>query len=174
MVKSILFSSFILFCATIIEASILSNINFLLVVPDLVLICTIYFSLLNGKTIGETTGFISGLFLDFITGMPLGFNCLYRTVICYVTGIFSSTVIITGIFIPIVSVGVATIVKTLLVKFVSILFPNTGIFVFGIISPQFLFEFIENIILAPFLFRFLGFFKSYLAIKTTQDKVSNV
>ena len=82
MVKSILFSSFILFCATIIEASILSNINFLLVVPDLVLICTIYFSLLNGKTIGETTGFISGLFLDFITGMPLGFNCLYRTVIC--------------------------------------------------------------------------------------------
>ena len=103
MVKSILFSTFILFCATIIEASILSNISFLLVVPDLVLICTIYFSLLNGKTIGETTGFISGLFLDFITGMPLGFNCLYRTVICYVTGIFSSTVIITGIFIPIVS-----------------------------------------------------------------------
>ena len=106
--------------------------------------------------------------------MPLGFNCLYRTVICYVSGIFSSTVIITGIFIPVVSVGIATIVKTILVKFVSILFPNTGLFVFGLISPQFLFEFIENIILAPFLFRFLGFFKSYLAIKTTQDKVSNV
>ena len=82
MVKSILFSTFILFCATIIEASILSNISFLLVVPDIVLICTIYFSLLNGKTVGETTGFISGLFLDFITGMPVGFNCLYRTVIC--------------------------------------------------------------------------------------------
>ena len=66
MIKSILISTFILLCATIIESSILSNISFLLVVPDLVLICSLYFSLLNGKTIGETTGFISGLFLDLI------------------------------------------------------------------------------------------------------------
>lgn len=174
MLKSLSVSTFILFCAAIIESSILSNINFLLAVPDLVLICTIYFSLLNGKTIGEITGFISGIFIDFITGLPMGFNCLYRTVICYITGFFSDTIIISGIFVPMVSVGSATIVKTLLVKLISILFPNTGVFVYGIISSQFLFELIENIILAPFLFKFLGFFKSSLTITTTQDKVDNV
>ena len=47
MVKSFLVSSLILFCATIVEASILSNISFLLIVPDLVLICSLYFSFLK-------------------------------------------------------------------------------------------------------------------------------
>ena len=64
MTKSILVSAFILLCAVIIESSILSNISFIYIVPDLVLICSIYFSLLNGKVVAETTGFISGLFLD--------------------------------------------------------------------------------------------------------------
>ena len=59
MTKSLLVSTFILFCSVIIESSILSNITFFLVVPDLALICTVYFSLLNGKTAGEATGFIS-------------------------------------------------------------------------------------------------------------------
>lgn len=174
MLKSVLISTFILFCATIIESSILSNIIFLLVVPDLVLICTIYFSLLNGKTMGETTGFISGFLIDFITGLPLGFNCLYRTIICYITGFFANTVILSRIFIPMISVGAATIAKTLFVKIISLLFPNAGVFVYGFISQQFLFELIENIILAPFIFKFLGFFKSSLSIASTQDKVDNV
>ena len=47
MVKSFIISTLILFSATIIETSVLSNISFLLVVPDLVLICAIYFSFLN-------------------------------------------------------------------------------------------------------------------------------
>lgn len=174
MLKSILVSAFILFCAAIIESSILSNITFFLVVPDLVLICTIYFSLLNGKAVGEITGFVSGIFIDFISGFPMGFNCLYRTAICYVAGLFSNAIIISGIFIPMISAGAATIAKTLFVKLISIMFPSAGVFVYGIISSQFLFELIENIVLAPFLFKFLGFFKSSLAITTTRDKVDNV
>ena len=114
MVKSMLITTLILFSATIIESSILSNINFLLVVPDLVLICCIYVSLLNGKVYGEISGFISGIFLDFITGVPLGLNCLYRTIIGYITGIFSNTIIISGIVIPMSSVGLATLTKKLL------------------------------------------------------------
>ena len=62
MLKSFLISIFILLCATILESSILSNISFFYVVPDIVLICSIYFALLNGRTFGETTGFFSGLF----------------------------------------------------------------------------------------------------------------
>ena len=94
MTKSILVSAFILLCAVIIESSILSNISFIYIVPDLVLICSIYFSLLNGKVVGETTGFISGLLLDFVTGIPFGFNWLFRAIIGYVYGIFAKNVII--------------------------------------------------------------------------------
>ena len=174
MAKSILFSSFIMLCAAIIESSILSNITFLYVVPDLVLICSLYFSMLNGKTFGETTGFISGLILDFITGIPFGFNCLYRTIIGYVYGLFSKTIIISGIIMPMLSVGIGTIAKTLLVNIIALLFPNVHIYVAGFISYDFLFEFIENIILAPFIFGFLGFFKKSLMVASVKDSIDNV
>ena len=172
MLKSILVSSFILLCTVIIESSILSNIAFLYIVPDLVLMCSIYFSMTNGKLLGETTGFISGLLLDFITGVPFGFNCLYRTIIGYVYGIFSKSIIIKGIIMPMLTVGIATVAKYLLIFLITIFFPliNSA----GIISYDFLFEFIENIILAPFIFKFLSLFRHSLSIETTKDKVDNV
>ena len=127
MVRSLLISTLFLFAATIIESSILSNISFLLVVPDLVLICCIYFSLLNGKLYGEVSGFISGLFLDFITGVPFGFNCVFRTLIGYITGLFSNTIIISGLVIPMASVGIATLTKKLLIFLISLFFPKLSL-----------------------------------------------
>lgn len=174
MSKSILFSTIVLLCATVIESSILSNINFLFVVPDLVLMCSIYFGLLNGKIAGETTGFISGLFMDFITGLPMGFNCIYRTIIGYICGLFSNTIIISGIVMPVLAVGIGTIAKALLIDIIALFYPNVNVYITGLISYEFLFEFIENIILAPFIFHFLGYFKKYLSIRTTKDKIDNV
>lgn len=173
MTKSILISTFILLCTTIIESSILSNLSFLFVVPDFVLICTIYFALLNGKVEGESTGFISGLFLDFVSGVPLGFNCLIRTIIGYVFGLFSSSVIITGIVMPILSVGLGTILKTVLIQLVTLFFPNVSIYVTGLFSYEFLFELGINVIMAPIIFKFLGFFRNSLTVMTTKDKVDN-
>ena len=136
--------------------------------------CSIYFALINGKIFGETTGFFGGLFLDFITGIPMGFNCLFRTIIGYISGFFSNSIIISGIITPVLAVGIGTIVKTILINLTALFFPNVNIFVTGIISYEFLFEFIENIILAPFVFRLLGFFKGSLSLLSTQDKVDNV
>ncbi len=173
MVKSLLISTLILFSATIIESSILSNISFLLVVPDLVLICCIYVSLLNGKLYGEISGFISGIFLDFITGVPLGLNCLFRTIIGYVAGLFSNTIIISGLVIPMASVGIATLTKKLLIFIISLFFPKLNLNSYSIISYYFLFEFCANIILAPIIFKFLSFFKRQLSIRDTKDLIDN-
>ena len=173
MTKSILISTFILLCAVILESSILSNISFIYIVPDLVLICSIYFSLLNGKVAGETTGFISGILLDFITGIPFGFNMLFRTIIGYVAGIFAKNVIISGFILPMLCVGIGTIAKTLMVSLQALLFPNVHIYTAGIISYDFLFEFIENVLLAPFVFKFLSFFRKSLVVKTVKDSIDN-
>lgn len=173
MVKSFIISTLILLGATIIESSILSNLAFLFVVPDLVLICTIYFALLNGKIVGESTGFISGLILDFVSGVPLGFNCLIRTIIGYIGGIFSSSVILSGIIVPALGVGIGTILKYLLVQLAGFFFPNISIFVTGIFSYEFLFELALNVILAPLIFKFLGLFNKSLSVMTTQDRVDN-
>lgn len=174
MVKSFLTSTFILLCALVIESSILSNINFLIAVPDLILICSIYFSLLNGKLYGETTGFISGLILDFSTGIPFGFNCLYRTIIGYVYGFFSETVILKGLFMPMLTVGIGTILKSILIHLIAFFFPNTNVYLTSIISINFLFELAANVIIAPFIFKFLNLFVRTLSIISTKDKVDNV
>ncbi|MBP5602836.1 MAG: rod shape-determining protein MreD [Treponema sp.] len=173
MVKSLFISTLFLFAATIIESSILSNISFLLVVPDLVLICSIYFSLLNGKVYGEVSGFISGVFLDFLTGVPFGFNCVFRTLMGYLFGLFSETIIISGLVIPMVSVAIGTVAKKLLIFFISLLFPKLSLNISSIISYQFLFEFAANIILAPIVFKFLSFFKRNLSIRDTKDMIDN-
>lgn len=174
MIKSFLVSTFILLCATIIESSILSNISFLFVVPDLVLICSIYFSLLNGRMYGESSGFVSGIFLDFISGIPFGFNCLYRTIIGYVYGFFYDSVIISGVLMPVLSVGIGTTAKHILIKIISVMFPNTSLYVSGIFSYEFLFELVLNMLLAPFIFHFLDYFKKTLSIMNTKDKLDNV
>lgn len=173
MFKSLAISSIIIFCSIIIESSILTNIPFLYVVPDLVLICSVYFSLLNGKVCGETTGFISGIFLDFVSGSPFGFNCFYRTILGYVLGFFSETVILKGIVIPVITVGAGTILKTILISFTGILFPNVKFFNPGIISNYFLFELIVNVLLAPLCFKFLSFFNDGLSVISTRDRVDN-
>lgn len=174
MAKSFLVSTLILFCTTIIESSIFTNISFLIVVPDLVLICSIYFSLTNGKLYGETSGFISGLFMDFITGAPFGLNILLRTVLGYLFGLFSKTVIISGIIMPVLSVGIGTIVKRIILFIIALFFPNTNINVYGFISTEFLFEFIANIVLSIPVFYFLGFFKNIISIHNEKDIIDNV
>lgn len=174
MAKSILVSTLILFFTAILEASIFTNISFLIVVPDFLLICSIYFSLLNGKFYGETTGFLSGLFLDLITGVPLGLNCLLRTIIGYLFGLFSETVIISGIIMPVLSVGCGTLIKRLILITIGLLFPSCNVNIYGFISNQFLFEFCANVILAPVVFFMLGYAKNVLATSTTKDKIDNV
>ena len=174
MIKSFIISVFIIFCATLIESTILSNMAFLFVIPDLVLICSIYFAMLNGKVYGQSNGIISGLFLDFITGVPLGFNCIYRTIIGYLFGIFTDTIIISGIIMPMLSVGIATIIKRLLILLIAVFYPKLNLMIYGFISYDFLYEFVINIILAPFIFRFLNFFKKSLLIKDTKDMIDNV
>lgn len=173
MAKSILISSFIMLCATVIETAVLSNISFLYVVPDLVLICSIYFSVLNGKFAGETTGFVSGLILDFMTGIPFGFNCLFRTIIGYGFGIFTETIIFSGFVMPMLCVAIGTFAKYFLTFLISLFFPNVHILAIGIISKEFLFELVLNVILAPAIFKFLGVFKKSLAVKDIKEKVDH-
>ena len=128
MFKSFLCSFLILLCSVIVETSILSNISFLPAVPDLVLICVLYFSFLNGKNYGQVSGFLSGLLLDFLSGSPLGFNCLYRTVIGYLSGVFRRTINSSGFIVPSVIGLLATILKVFLIWLISLFFKSIKIY----------------------------------------------
>ena len=167
MIKSFTVSSTIILCLLMIETAILSNISALPVVPDLLLLSTIYFSLVNGRTYGQLSGFASGLLLDFVSGVPLGFNCLYRTIIGYAAGFFCGTLDFTGIFRPCVMGASGTIVKFFLIYIISLFFPAVTM-AHGIISIYFLFEFVINIILAPIMFKLFGAFEKLILIRSSE------
>lgn len=167
MIKSFTISSIIVLCLLMIETAILSNISALPVVPDLLLLSTIYFSLVNGRTYGQVSGFVSGLVLDFVSGVPLGFNCLYRTIIGYAAGFFCGTLDFTGIFIPCVMGASGSIAKFFLIYIISLFFPAITM-AHGIISVYFLFEFVINILLAPIMFKLFGAFEKLILIHSRE------
>ena len=162
MFKSFLCSFLILLCSVIVETSILSNISFLPAVPDLALICVLYFSFLNGKNYGQVSGFLSGLLLDFLSGSPLGFNCLYRTVIGYLSGVFRRTINASGFIVPSVIGLLGTILKVFLIWLISLFFKSIKIY--NIFTFSFLFELVMNVLLTPLMFKFLNSFRRILNI----------
>ena len=162
MFKSFICSFLILLCSVIVETSILSNISFLPAVPDLALICVLYFSFLNGKNYGQVSGFLSGLLLDFLSGSPLGFNCLYRTVIGYLSGVFRRTINASGFLVPSVIGLLATILKVFLIWLISLFFKSIKIY--NIFTFSFLFELVMNVLLTPLMFKFLNSFRRILNI----------
>ncbi len=165
MIRSFFASTFILLVFSIFESAILSNIAFLPSIPDLTLLCVLYFSIQNGKLLGETTGFVSGLFLDVLSACPFGLNCLIRSVTGYAGGIFKKTLNLDGFFVLMFMGFAATILKVILTFVVSILFPFALIATYRIFSIEFAFELALNSILTPFVFKFLSLFKNSVIVK---------
>ena len=157
-------SCVVLLFMSVFESTFLSNLFFLPAVPDLSLICVLFFSIHNGKVLGETSGFVSGLFLDFLSACPLGLNCLLRSILGYLGGIFYKTIDPEGFFTPFFLGICATIAKMLLVQFLSFLLPSV-VTAYDVISLQFLFEIGMNALISPFVFAFLGIFKDVLVFR---------
>src|SRR5574344_3111057 len=155
MIKSFSVSTIIILCAALIESAVLANITVLPAVPDLVLICVLYFSIENGKLMGESTGFISGVFIDFLSACPFGLNCLLRTIIGFIGGMFNKTINTDGFFIPALLGFCTTIIKALLLWLISFLYASS-VLSYNPFTISFLFEVLLNTILTPLIFKFLG------------------
>lgn len=163
--KGTLAASLIILLAALIENAILSNIVYLPAVPDICLICVIFLSLQNGKLFGEGEGFFSGLCLDFLGACPFGLNCLYRTVIGYLAGIFHRVIGTDSFLTPILLVLAGSLTKAIMLLLIGLLFPMIKLN-FSPLNTIFLWEIVENIILAPVLFKLLGLFRKYIDIWT--------
>ena len=161
MIKSYIPTLILFLCIVLVETAILSNLIFLPVIPDLLLLCLLYLSANNGKILGEVNGFVSGLLLDFLSGAPLGFNCIYRTLIGYLTGIGGLFFSTEGFFMPSIYAFFGTVLKVFFINVLLILFPHIkGEYSF--LSLHFLFELLANMILCPYVFKLLNLFNSTL------------
>ena len=131
--RTVLTSSIFVVIFIFLETTILSNIYFLPVVPDLLLIFVLYISINRGSVEGETTGFASGFLLDFLSASPLGLNALVNTIIGFTTGCFYLTIKTNGILIPMVLAFAGTLLKALLYFVASFFFPGT-VYTYSLLS----------------------------------------
>lgn len=143
------------------EAAVLSNITFFPVLPDFLLILTVYASLTQGCVAGESNGFVSGLLLDLLSAAPLGLNGIIRTSIGFIAGLFCQTINISGLLVPVAVGAIATILKAVFLSFTAFFFPN-AVYTYDIITPLLWQEMICNMVFTPVLFHFFmhfGFFE---------------
>lgn len=169
MLKSIFVFMIVAFVAVIFETAILSNLLFLPAVPDFLLICVLYVSLYNGSLYGTTAGFLSGLFLDFMSVSAFGLNCLLRTIVGYTAGRFSKTLNINGFLLPALVGFCATLLKALLIWIISIFFPGS-VLAYNLLSVEFVFELAANALLTPVMFKLLGIFNNMLLLEIKDIK----
>jgi len=139
------------------EAAILSNLVFLPVIPDLVLLAVVFVSFLNSPVTGSTAGFLSGLLLDFFSAAPVGLNAFTKTVTGYVAGRLSGSFNLDRLFIPALMGFSATILKAVLTWLLSLFF-GEGILTYQLYGGVFWMEVLANTLCAPPVFALLGLF----------------
>lgn len=73
----------------LVQLTIIPFVSIQGVVPNLLLIAVVYFSILYGQTFGTVTGATYGLLFDLISGNLVGSNMLSLTVAGFIAGYFS-------------------------------------------------------------------------------------
>jgi len=161
MIRSTIWTVFFSIIAGILQSTLLDKIAILNNIPDLALCVVVFSAYVNGTMTGQVSGFFSGLLLDFLGAAPLGLNCLVRTIIGALTGIFKGTLFLDIVFMPMILCALATILKAL-IFFLLHLIMGSVIPVYSLVSSSFWIHLGMNVISAPLLFLLLKHFRPIL------------
>ena len=158
MIRSIIWT--ILFCiiAGIFQSAVIGRIPIFKVIPDIALCILVFSAYVNGTMTGQVSGFFSGILLDFLSVAPLGMNCLIRTIIGALTGIFKGSFFLDIIIMPVVLCTIATILKAVII-FILHLIMGSQVPAYSITDSVLWIELGLNAVLAPLLFLLLRKFK---------------
>lgn len=165
MIRNTIWTVILATAAVILQSTLLSRLALFNVIPDLALCILIYSAYTNGTMTGQISGFLSGIFQDFLSASPLGMNCLIRTLSGALTGIFKGAFFLDIIFLPVILCALATLFKAFLHFILNM--------VFGAMIPSYPFfsmtlwiELAMNSLLAPLLFFLLKKFKYISSVRS--------
>jgi rod shape-determining protein MreD len=74
----------------LIQTTIIPLVSIAGVVPDLILILLVYYTIRTGQIQGTVLGFVYGFFFDLITGSLIGSSMLSKTFTGFIAGYFSN------------------------------------------------------------------------------------
>jgi len=158
MIRNIIWTIILAVVAGILQSTLLGNFALFGAVPDLALCIIVYSAYVNGTMTGQLSGFFSGALLDFLSAAPLGLNCLIRTVIGAVTGIFKGAFFLDVFFLPFILCALATVAKAVIMLLLNLIMGKI-MPVYSLFSALFWIELGLNSLCAPILFFLLRHFK---------------
>lgn len=163
MLKSFFSTILTMFCFLLLETAVFSNLTFLPTIPDFLLIVTLFVALNNGSLLAESTGFVSGFMLDFLSASPLGLNALLRTIMGFISGLFHDVLNASSVLLQIIYGAVFTIIKAIVVYLISLFF--SGVVSYSLFSQIFLTEILLNALFTPVVFKFLSLFSDFIIVR---------
>ncbi|OGU36259.1 MAG: rod shape-determining protein MreD [Ignavibacteria bacterium RIFOXYB2_FULL_35_12] len=83
-----IFAIILFFPLLLLQSTLVPLISIVGIIPDLILILLVYFTLRMGQIHGTVLGFIYGFLLDMITGNIFGSAMISKTISGFVTGYF--------------------------------------------------------------------------------------
>jgi len=161
MVRTIVWTIVFSLVAAVLQSTVIGMLPFAKVIPDLALCILVFSAYVNGTMTGQVSGFFSGLLLDFLSAAPLGMNCLIRTLIGALTGIFKGSFFLDTFMIPVALCAAATLLKALIV-FILHLIMGPIVPSYSFLSSTLWIELGLNSVCAPLLFFLLKNFKPIL------------
>ncbi len=140
--------------ALLLQTTVFSDVTLVGAKPELVYLVTIIFAMLEGPSVGATSGFVSGMAQDFLLNAPKGITALTLTLLGYVVGTMRQYIVSASPILPTLIVGGGT--------FVGICFYGTVSFLLGQLDESFGYVVrvaglsgLYNAILTPLLFPLL-------------------
>ncbi|MEX0755847.1 MAG: rod shape-determining protein MreD [Actinomycetota bacterium] len=127
--RRVLVLALVVVTALLLQTTLLSDVTLLGAKPELVYLVTIVFAMLEGPSVGATSGFVAGMSQDFLLNAPKGITALTLTLLGYVVGTMRQYIVSGSPILPTVIVGAGT--------FVGILFYGTVSFLLGQLDESF-------------------------------------
>jgi len=159
MIRSIIWTIVFSVIAAILQSTLIGMIPIVKVIPDIALCIIVFSAYVNGTMTGQVSGFFSGLLLDFLSAAPLGMNCLLRTLIGALTGIFKGAFFLDIIFMPVILCAFATLLKAVIIFLLHLIIGHVIPAYYSFTAPLLWIEMGFNCLLAPFIFLLLKHFK---------------
>lgn len=129
--------------------------------PNILLLVFIAFAIHNGCMISMLNGFILGIFVDILTGNPVGYSSFAFTLFGYIFGLGKGKIFFDPIFVPVVIAILATLGFTVIQFLLSSLF-NLGKNFTNFFNMSFLISLIYNLFVSPFVYLIFNFIRDRL------------
>jgi rod shape-determining protein MreD len=161
MAKNVVWTVVFTLAAALLQSTLLSRLAPYHAVPDLALGILVYCAFVNGTMAGQLSGFFSGLFLDFISGAPLGLNTFIRTMLGALTGLLKGAFFLDLVFLPVILCAAVTLLKAALLFLLHLLLAG-AVPAYPLFAPILWVELMLNSLSAPLLFGLLRLFHPLL------------